>query len=67
MRTTWIGTATRDSYYLAKANVFRSGARSLVTTPEVVATLERARRDRRSRRRCGSSTPARSHARRASR
>jgi UDP-N-acetylmuramoylalanine--D-glutamate ligase len=31
----------RDSYYLAKANVFRNGARSLVTTPEVVATLER--------------------------
>jgi UDP-N-acetylmuramoylalanine--D-glutamate ligase len=31
----------RDSYYLAKANVFRNGARSLVTTPEVVAVLER--------------------------
>lgn len=31
----------RDSYHLAKANVFRRGARSLVTTPEVVATLER--------------------------
>ncbi|MDT5180800.1 MAG: UDP-N-acetylmuramoyl-L-alanine---L-glutamate ligase [Mycobacterium sp.] len=31
----------RDSYYLAKANVFRNGARALVTTPEVVAILER--------------------------
>jgi UDP-N-acetylmuramoylalanine--D-glutamate ligase len=31
----------RDSYYLAKANVFRNGARSLVTTPEVVTTLDR--------------------------
>ncbi|MDT5338583.1 MAG: UDP-N-acetylmuramoyl-L-alanine---L-glutamate ligase, partial [Mycobacterium sp.] len=31
----------RDSYYLAKANVFRNGARSLVTTPEVVTVLER--------------------------
>jgi UDP-N-acetylmuramoylalanine--D-glutamate ligase len=31
----------RNSYYLAKANVFRNGARSLVTTPEVIATLER--------------------------
>jgi UDP-N-acetylmuramoylalanine--D-glutamate ligase len=31
----------RNSYHLAKANVFRNGARSLVTTPEVVATLER--------------------------
>ena len=30
-----------DSYYLAKANVFRHGARTLVTTPEVVAILER--------------------------
>ena len=35
----------RDSYYLAKANVFRNGARSLVTTPEVVAVLERLGRD----------------------
>ena len=31
----------RDSYYLAKANVFRRGARALVTTPEVVGTLTR--------------------------
>lgn len=31
----------KDSYHLAKANVFRHGARSLVTTPEVVAILER--------------------------
>ncbi len=31
----------KDSYHLAKANVFRSGARSLVTTPEVVSILER--------------------------
>jgi UDP-N-acetylmuramoylalanine--D-glutamate ligase len=31
----------RDSYHRAKANVFRNGARVLVTTPEVVATLER--------------------------
>ena len=31
----------RDSYYLAKANVFRNGARALVTTPEVVTILER--------------------------
>ena len=31
----------RDSYYLAKANVFRNGARSLVTTPEVLPVLER--------------------------
>lgn len=31
----------RDSYHLAKANVFRNGARTLVTTPEVMATLER--------------------------
>ena len=31
----------RDEYYLAKANVFRRGARTLVTTPEVVATLDR--------------------------
>lgn len=31
----------RDSYHLAKANVFRNGARVLVTTPEVVATLDR--------------------------
>ncbi len=31
----------KDSYHLAKANVFRHGARSLVTTPEVVANLER--------------------------
>jgi UDP-N-acetylmuramoyl-L-alanine---L-glutamate ligase len=31
----------RDSYYLAKTNVFRRGARVLVTTPEVVAVLDR--------------------------
>jgi UDP-N-acetylmuramoylalanine--D-glutamate ligase len=31
----------RDSYYRAKANVFANGARALVTTPEVVAILER--------------------------
>ena len=31
----------RDEYYLAKANVFRNGARTLVTTPEVVGVLER--------------------------
>ncbi|BDX32635.1 UDP-N-acetylmuramoylalanine--D-glutamate ligase [Mycobacterium antarcticum] len=31
----------KDSYHLAKANVFRNGARSLVTTREVVTTLER--------------------------
>ena len=31
----------KDSYYLAKANVFRNGARSLVTTPDVVEILER--------------------------
>jgi UDP-N-acetylmuramoylalanine--D-glutamate ligase len=31
----------RDSYYRAKANVFRNGAHALVTTPEVVAILER--------------------------
>jgi UDP-N-acetylmuramoyl-L-alanine---L-glutamate ligase len=30
-----------DSYYLAKANVFANGARSLVCTPEVVSVLER--------------------------
>jgi UDP-N-acetylmuramoylalanine-D-glutamate ligase len=30
----------RDSYYLAKTNVFRNGARSLVTTPEVMDVLE---------------------------
>lgn len=29
----------RNSYYLAKTNVFRNGARSLVTTPEVMAVL----------------------------
>jgi len=29
-----------QSYHLAKANVFRNGARTLVTTPEVVATLD---------------------------
>nr|MDP9168799.1 UDP-N-acetylmuramoyl-L-alanine--D-glutamate ligase [Actinomycetota bacterium] len=29
-----------ETYYLAKANVFRNGARSLVTTPEVLAILE---------------------------
>lgn len=28
------------SYYLAKANVFRNGSRTLVTTPEVVAILD---------------------------
>ncbi len=28
------------TYYLAKANVFRNGARSLVTTPEVLAILQ---------------------------
>ena len=31
----------RDSYYLAKANVFRNGARTLVTVPDVVAALGR--------------------------
>jgi len=31
----------RDSYYFAKANVFRNGARSLVTTPDVVGALGR--------------------------
>jgi len=31
----------RDSYHLAKANVFRRGAQTLVTTPEVLATLGR--------------------------
>lgn len=31
----------RDSYHLAKANVFRRGARALVTTPQVVGALER--------------------------
>ncbi len=30
-----------DSYYLAKANVFGNGARSLVCTPEVLSLLER--------------------------
>lgn len=29
----------RDSYYLAKTNVFRNGARSLVTTPDVMEVL----------------------------
>ena len=42
-RTTSIGMAT-GPYYLAKANVFRNGARSLVTTPEAVATFERVGR-----------------------
>jgi len=36
----WHGDA--GAYYLAKANVFRNGARRLVTTPETVATFERA-------------------------
>ena len=31
----------KDSYHLAKANVFRNGSRALVTTPEVVSILER--------------------------
>lgn len=31
----------RASYYLAKANVFRNGARTLVTTPEVLDVLDR--------------------------
>jgi UDP-N-acetylmuramoyl-L-alanine---L-glutamate ligase len=31
-----------DAYYLAKANVFRNGARTLVTTPPTVVTFERA-------------------------
>lgn len=31
----------KDSYHLAKVNVFCNGARTLVTTPEVVAVLER--------------------------
>ena len=31
----------RDSYYLAKTNVFRNGARTLVTTPEVMDVLAR--------------------------
>jgi UDP-N-acetylmuramoylalanine--D-glutamate ligase len=30
-----------EPYYLAKANVFRNGARSLVSTPEAIAVLER--------------------------
>lgn len=30
----------KDSYYRAKANVFCNGARSLVTTPEVIGILE---------------------------
>jgi UDP-N-acetylmuramoylalanine--D-glutamate ligase len=30
------------AYYLAKANVFRDGARTLVTTPETVSAFERA-------------------------
>jgi UDP-N-acetylmuramoylalanine--D-glutamate ligase len=30
----------RDSYHLAKANVFRNGARTLITTPEVLAIVE---------------------------
>ncbi len=36
----WHGDA--GAYYLAKANVFRNGARALVATPETVATFERA-------------------------
>ena len=32
----------KESYYLAKANVFCRGARALVTTPQVVDVLERA-------------------------
>lgn len=31
----------KDSYHLAKANVFCRGARTLVTTPEVIAVLDR--------------------------
>ena len=31
-----------DAYYLAKANVFRNGARALVTTPPTISTFERA-------------------------
>ena len=38
-RTTSTGTASTDSYYAAKANVFRLGSRSLVCTPEVVTIL----------------------------
>jgi UDP-N-acetylmuramoylalanine--D-glutamate ligase len=30
-----------ESYYLAKANVFRNGAQTLVTTPETLASFER--------------------------
>jgi UDP-N-acetylmuramoylalanine--D-glutamate ligase len=30
-----------DAYYLAKANVFRNGARSLVSTPDAIAALQR--------------------------
>jgi UDP-N-acetylmuramoyl-L-alanine---L-glutamate ligase len=30
-----------DPYYLAKANVFRNGARSLVSTPDAIAALRR--------------------------
>jgi UDP-N-acetylmuramoylalanine--D-glutamate ligase len=30
-----------ESYYLAKANVFRNGARSLVTTPDAIAAFKR--------------------------
>ncbi|HEV7421147.1 MAG TPA: UDP-N-acetylmuramoyl-L-alanine--D-glutamate ligase [Mycobacterium sp.] len=30
-----------ESYYLAKANVFRNGSRSLVSTPDAIAALER--------------------------
>jgi UDP-N-acetylmuramoylalanine--D-glutamate ligase len=35
----WHGDTT--AYYQAKANVFRNGARTLVTTPETLATFER--------------------------
>jgi UDP-N-acetylmuramoyl-L-alanine---L-glutamate ligase len=30
-----------DPYYLAKANVFRNGARSLVSTPDAIAAMQR--------------------------
>ena len=39
----WHGDA--GAYYLAKANVFRNGARTLVTTPETVVDLRTRRRD----------------------
>ena len=47
----------RDAYYLAKANVFRNGARTLVTTPEVRRRPRAPRRGARSTPSCGSSTP----------